>query len=125
LVDRSRAPHHCPHKIAPRLAELPITARVAHPYWEARKLPTVLAKKHPRIERWSSTTTTGQRALHNPHGNGVYLDVDCGDCVTGSIFFGHRGQIAEINYTFDYIPDGVRRACQLTRVAKTFRWKEP
>jgi hypothetical protein len=41
------------------------------------------------------------------------------------IFFGHRGQIADINYTFDYIPDGVRRACQLTRVAKTFRWKEP
>lgn len=50
LVDPSRAPHHCPHKIAPRLAELMVTARETHPYWGARKLLTVLAKKHPRIE---------------------------------------------------------------------------
>ena len=57
LVDRSRAPHHCPHNIAPRLAELLVTAREAHPYWGARKLLTILAKKHPRIERWPAPST--------------------------------------------------------------------
>lgn len=82
--------------------------------------------KDPKTEAREFNNYDGPpRPFTTPHGNGVYLDVDCGDCVTGSIFFGHRGQIADINYTFDYIPDGVRRACQLTRVAKTFRWKEP
>ena len=32
LVDRSRAPHHCPHKIERRIAELLVTERTAHPH---------------------------------------------------------------------------------------------
>lgn len=38
LVDRSRAPQHCPHKISPQIADLVIAAREAHPFWGARKL---------------------------------------------------------------------------------------
>ena len=37
------AQNDCPHKIAPRLAELLVTARVAHPYRGARKLIRVRA----------------------------------------------------------------------------------
>ena len=33
LADRSRAPHHCPHRIDDALAELLCTARRAHPAW--------------------------------------------------------------------------------------------
>ncbi len=57
LVDRSRAPHHCPHRTAPRLADLLVAAREAHPYWGARKLLTVLAKRHPRIASWPAPST--------------------------------------------------------------------
>ena len=46
LAARSRAPHHCPHAISPRLAELLVTMRKAHPFWGARKLLAVLAAKH-------------------------------------------------------------------------------
>jgi transposase InsO family protein len=48
LVNRSRAPHHCPHAIA---------AREAHPYWGARKLLKVLSTKHPRIRAWPAAST--------------------------------------------------------------------
>jgi putative transposase len=57
LVNRSRAPHHCPHKIAPKIAELLVTAREAHPYWGARKLLKVLTTKHPRIRDWPAPST--------------------------------------------------------------------
>ncbi|MDQ2664774.1 MAG: leucine zipper domain-containing protein [Gemmatimonadota bacterium] len=54
LVDRSHAPHHCPHKIRPAVADLLIAERAAHLFWGARKLLAVLARHHPRI-------TTGPR----------------------------------------------------------------
>lgn len=57
LVDRSRAPHHCPHKIATPIAELLVAAREAHPYWGARKLLTVLASRHPEIRSWPAAST--------------------------------------------------------------------
>jgi transposase InsO family protein len=57
LVDRSRAPHHCPHKVASRIAELLVTERTAHPYWGARKLLKVLATRHPRIQTWPAPST--------------------------------------------------------------------
>jgi transposase InsO family protein len=56
LVDQSRAPHHCPHTIAPRIAEFLIAARQAHPYWGARKLFKVLATKHPGLH-WPAAST--------------------------------------------------------------------
>jgi putative transposase len=57
LVDRSRAPHHCPHAIPPHVAELLVAAREAHPSWGARKLLAVLAAKHPRIAEWPAAST--------------------------------------------------------------------
>jgi putative transposase len=57
LTDRSRAPHRRPHRLADRLVELFITERTAHPFWGARKLLTVLAKRHPRIETWPAPST--------------------------------------------------------------------
>ncbi len=57
LVDRSRAPHHCPHKVASRIAELLVAERTAHPHWGARKLLKVLATRHPRVERWPAPST--------------------------------------------------------------------
>jgi len=57
LADRSRAPHHCPHKIADAMAELLVGAREAHPFWGARKLLTVLAARHPRVHDWPAPST--------------------------------------------------------------------
>ena len=57
LQDRSRAPHHCPHKIRPELAELLVAEREAHPHWGARKLLAVLARRHPRIRTWPAAST--------------------------------------------------------------------
>jgi transposase-like protein len=57
LRDRSRAPQHCPHKTASGLIELLVAERTAHPHWRARKLLTVLATRHPRIQRWPAPST--------------------------------------------------------------------
>jgi len=57
LADRSRAPRHCPHKIADAMAELLIAAREAHPFWGARKLLKVLSDRHPRIQDWPAPST--------------------------------------------------------------------
>jgi transposase InsO family protein len=57
LVDRSRAPRHCPHTIARGIAELLIRERTAHPHWGARKLLKVLATRHPCVGRWPAPST--------------------------------------------------------------------
>ena len=57
LADRSRAPHHCPHKLGDAMTALLVGAREAHPFWGARKLVTVLAAKHPRVARWPAPST--------------------------------------------------------------------
>jgi len=57
LADRSRAPRHCPHRIATTLAELLVAERVAHPHWGARKLLKVLATRHPRVRGWPAAST--------------------------------------------------------------------
>jgi len=51
LRDRSRAPHHCPHRIDDELAELICDFRREHPFWGARKLLRVLADRNPRVMR--------------------------------------------------------------------------
>jgi transposase InsO family protein len=58
LVNRSRAPHHCPHKIRPVLAELLCEFRRTHPDWGARKLLKVLSTRHPEITDWPAASTT-------------------------------------------------------------------
>jgi transposase len=41
VVDRSHAPHHCPHKSPASVAELLITERRAHPFWGRAKTARV------------------------------------------------------------------------------------
>jgi putative transposase len=57
LVDRSRAPHSCPHKIRPVLAELLCEFRRSHPDCGARKLLKVLRGRHPEIEDRPAAST--------------------------------------------------------------------
>jgi putative transposase len=57
LRDRSRAPHHCPHRINAELAELLCALRRAHPLWGARKLLRVLTTRHPRVTGWPAPST--------------------------------------------------------------------
>ena len=57
LRDRSRAPHHCPHRIAPDLAELLCALRRQHPFWGARKLLRILTTRHPRLTGWPAPST--------------------------------------------------------------------
>ena len=56
LVDRSRAPHHCPHKISRHVASLLCAARRAHPYWGPEKLMAWLAPRHPELA-WPAPST--------------------------------------------------------------------
>lgn len=45
--DRSRAPHHCPHRIAHDVAALICTARRQHPSWGPGNLLAWLQSRHP------------------------------------------------------------------------------
>jgi putative transposase len=58
LEDRSRAPHHCPHKISEELADLLCSARRKHPDWGPGKLLDFLTPRHPGIE-WPAVSTVG------------------------------------------------------------------
>ena len=57
LADRSHVPHHCPHKMPATLEALLVAARVAHPFWGARKLLRVLQRQHPRRQSWPAAST--------------------------------------------------------------------
>src|SRR5512145_933421 len=50
LADRSRAPHHCPHRIADEVAEVICDARRQHPSWGPEKLLAWLAPRHPDLD---------------------------------------------------------------------------
>ena len=43
LRDRSRAPHHCPHRIQRRARRAPVCPATRPPDWGARKLLQILA----------------------------------------------------------------------------------
>lgn len=58
LVDQSRAPHHCPHKIPDQVAELLCSARRKHPDWGPGKLLNFLAPRHLGVE-WPAVSTVG------------------------------------------------------------------
>src|SRR5687768_651447 len=57
LVDRSHAPHACPHRIADELAALLLAVRLAHPRWGPAKLVQYLAPRHPRVAAWPAVST--------------------------------------------------------------------
>ncbi|MBM3276346.1 MAG: transposase, partial [Candidatus Sericytochromatia bacterium] len=79
LVDRSRAPHTCPHKISGQVAALLVRARRQHPDWGAEKLLQWLEPRHPRLT-WPAVSPAGdllarhglvkrrrrRRPLHHP-----------------------------------------------------------
>jgi transposase len=61
LQDRSHAPHGCPHRLAPPLAELLCDARRQHPDWGPRKLLDWLMPRHPDVDpqAWPAVSTAG------------------------------------------------------------------
>lgn len=59
LQSRSHAPHYCPHKIEPAMAELLCVARRAHPSWGPVKLLDWLRPRHPGIRSWPAPSTVG------------------------------------------------------------------
>jgi transposase InsO family protein len=59
LADRSRAPHHCPHRIPDAIAELLCTARRRHPQWGPKQLLALLRPRHRRITAWPAISTVG------------------------------------------------------------------
>ncbi len=58
LHDRSRAPHHCPHRISREVAQLICAARRAHPSWGPEKLLDWLKPQYPRVA-WPAISTAG------------------------------------------------------------------
>ncbi len=61
LQERSHAPHHCPHRIAPEMATLLCDARRHHPSWGPAKLLAWLAPRHPEVTdtSWPAISTAG------------------------------------------------------------------
>ncbi len=58
LGDRSRAPHHCPHRISDEIARLICDARRQHPSWGPDKLLDWLEPRHPDRD-WPAVSTAG------------------------------------------------------------------
>lgn len=88
LQDRSRAPHHCPHKISEPIAQLLLRARRQHPDWGPEKLLQWLAPRHAGIT-WPAISTAGdllarhglvkkRRRRRPPHHPGVVPPVTTG-----------------------------------------------
>ncbi|MFN8572352.1 MAG: hypothetical protein U0132_09865 [Gemmatimonadaceae bacterium] len=56
MRDRSCAPHHCPHRITPAIAQLRCDVRRQHPEWGPVKLLDWLAPRHPQVA-WPAPST--------------------------------------------------------------------
>src|SRR3974390_3293134 len=56
LIDRSRAPLHCPHALTPEIAERCLAVRRAHPTWGPVKVKEWLERRAPRT-RWPALST--------------------------------------------------------------------
>jgi transposase len=57
LADRSRAPHHGPHKISDEMATLLCAFRIKHDDWGARKILKVLKDRHPKRDDRPAAST--------------------------------------------------------------------
>ena len=64
LGDRSRAPHHCPHRISEEMAGLLCEARRRHPNWGPRKLLDWLEPRYPELELPAISTAGDLLARH-------------------------------------------------------------
>jgi putative transposase len=58
LGERSRAPHHCPHRIAADVAAAICAGRRQHPSWGPDKILHWLKRRHPELEL-PATSTAG------------------------------------------------------------------
>jgi transposase len=58
LQDRSRAPHHCPHRIAKEVAAVICAARRQHLSWGPAKLVAWLRPRYPAVA-WPAASTAG------------------------------------------------------------------
>ena len=58
LMERSRAPHRCPHRIDSVIAAAIVEARRQHPSWGPRKLLAWL-KEQPPARDWPAASTVG------------------------------------------------------------------
>ena len=56
LRDRSRAPHRCPHRIAPETASLICAVRRAHPSWGPEKILDWIRPRYPAFSRPAIST---------------------------------------------------------------------
>ncbi len=56
LEERSRRPEGCSHETAIEITEAILELRRRHPYWGAKKLLTILKKRHPRVA-WPARST--------------------------------------------------------------------
>src|SRR2546426_6399426 len=59
LAERSRAPHRCPHRIAPAVAAAIVETRRQHPSWGPRKLLVWLADHRSGLELPPASTAGG------------------------------------------------------------------
>jgi putative transposase len=57
LLERSHAPHVCPHRIREDVATLLLDARKQHPSWGPAKLVHYLARRQPRVRVWPAVST--------------------------------------------------------------------
>jgi transposase InsO family protein len=58
LADRSRAPQHCPHRVAGDVVALLLATRRTHPTWGPVKLLDYLRPRHP-AHAWPAVSTVG------------------------------------------------------------------
>lgn len=58
LGERSRAPHHCPHRLGPEVEREILALRYRHPTWGPKKLHARLAVLFPGT-RWPAPSTMG------------------------------------------------------------------
>ena len=49
LVERSHAPHVCPHRIGDKMARLLLDVRDSHPSWGPKKLVDFLSRRHRHV----------------------------------------------------------------------------
>lgn len=56
LREQSRRPQGCSHETAIEIPEALLELRRRHPYWGAKKLLTILTKRHPRVP-WPARST--------------------------------------------------------------------
>lgn len=64
LAERSRQPHHCPHRLAAVVARQLLELKLAHPTWGPRKIRALLLDREPEGS-WPAASTIGELYLRH------------------------------------------------------------